>query len=231
MVVLKKSVSSLHWLLLIMGLFVFNANAGQSGKNGPAAFSDFDVDSNGQVSEEEFNALRAERMAARAAAGKNMRGAASAPSFADIDVDANGYLDPDELTSAQQAHRAKVHEMGQGHGQGHGKGHGSGYGHGHGASAGEPPESCGGMMGKMPVFADFDLDGNGAIDKTEFSRAHAEQMGKMAAAGHQMKHSAHSPGLESIDTNGDGVISEDEFAAHQAGHHKHMQKGARPESS
>jgi len=245
MVVYKKCIASLCRVLLVMGLFVFSAHAGQGGKNGPAAFSDFDVDENGQVSEEEFNTLRAERMAARAAAGKQMRGAASAPSFADVDVDANGYIDPEELTSAQQAHMAKVHEtgneMGHGHGkgygqgygkqQGKGQGHGNGCGHGHGASAGESPEPCRGMMAKMPKFADFDLDGNGTIDETEFNQAHAEQMSKMAAAGHQMKHAAHSPGFAGIDTDGDGVISEGEFAAHQAEHHKNMQKGKYPESS
>lgn len=224
--VLKKCISSFPWALVILGVVVFSAQAGQGGNKGPAAFSDFDSDKNGQVSEEEFNGLRAERMAARAAAGKKMRGAASAPSFADVDVDGNGYIDPEELTSAQQAHMAKRHQMGNGQGQGHRKG----CGHGHGASAGESNKPCNHMKGKMPAFADFDLDANGTISETEFNQVHAERMSKMAADGHQMKHAANAPGFAGIDTNGDGVISTDEFAVHQAEHHKNMRKDSIPDT-
>lgn len=34
-----------------------------------------------------------------------------------------------------------------------------------------------------------------------------------------------APGFSGIDTNADGEISEEEFAAHQAEHHKNMQQG------
>lgn len=222
MIVLRKCVSSLCWVVSVTGFLALSAHAGQHGKNGPASFSDFDADQNGQVSEQEFNAFRSKRMAARAAEGKKMRRAASAPSFAEIDADANGYIDPEELAAAQQAHRAKAHDkMAHGHGKEHGKGHGKGYGKEHGK----------GMKGKMPTFADFDKDGNGAIDETEFNRGHAEHMSKMAAAGHKMKHAPDSPGFAGIDSNGDGVISKDEFAAHHAEHRKHMKEGSEPDNS
>ena len=85
--------------------------------HGPAPFSVFDMDGNGFVSEEEFNSVRQQRMAARASEGKKMRCAASAPAFADLDIDGDGQLSPDELTAGQKAHRSKCREQMQGHGR------------------------------------------------------------------------------------------------------------------
>ena len=48
---------------------------------------------------------------------------------------------------------------------------------------------------------------------------------EMAAEGRSMKHANQCPGFSGIDSNGDGEISGDEFAAHQADHHKQMHKG------
>jgi len=84
------------------------AQAGQSSSHGPAPFSEFDQDGSGYVNEQEFNTTRGQRMAARAAEGKQMRGAASAPAFADIDTDGDGLLSPDELSAAQKAHMEQM---------------------------------------------------------------------------------------------------------------------------
>ena len=75
--------------------------------HGPAPFSVFDMDENGFVSEEEFYSVRQQRMAAKAAEGKKMRCADSAPSFSDLDTDGDGQLNPEELAAGQEAHRAK----------------------------------------------------------------------------------------------------------------------------
>lgn len=79
-----------------------------------------------------------------------------------------------------------------------------------------------GMKGKMPTFAEFDLNGDGKIVEQEFNTGHANKMGEMAAEGCQMKHVGECPGFAGIDTNNDGEISEQEFATHQAEHHKQM---------
>ena len=79
-----------------------------------------------------------------------------------------------------------------------------------------------GMKGKMPTFAEFDLNGDGKIVEQEFNTGHAKKMGEMAAEGRQMKHVGECPGFAGIDTNNDGEISEQEFATHQAEHHKQM---------
>ena len=64
------------------------AARGDGHRQGPPTFQDFDADGDGFVSQEEFDRFRAERIAARAAEGRQMRGLANAPSFADFD--ANG---------------------------------------------------------------------------------------------------------------------------------------------
>lgn len=181
-----------------------SAQAKEGSGHGPAPFSDFDMDKNGFVSEEEFYSVRGQRMAARASEGKKMRCAQHAPSFTDIDTDGDGQLSPVELSAGQKAHRSKCQAMGQGNGKGQGKGKG--------------------MNGNMPVFSDFDLDGDGVIVESEFNEGHAAKMSEMAAEGRQMKHAGDPPGFAGIDTDGDGGISEQEFSDHQAAHHKQMHK-------
>ena len=92
--------------------------AGEVSSSGPPPFSAFDTNGSGFVSEEEFNTTRGQRMAAKAAEGKQMRGAASAPAFADIDTDGDGLLSPEELTAAHKAH---MKQMGKGHHKGKNK--------------------------------------------------------------------------------------------------------------
>ena len=135
-----------------------------SHRGGPPTFEDFDTDGDGFVSEEEFNTLRAERITARAAEGRQMKGVASAPAFSTIDSDGDGKLNRDEFTAGRDAHMKAMHEKhgGQGHGKGHGKGEG-GEGHGAGRS--------------MPTFEDLDLDGDGCINTEEFASHQASHHG------------------------------------------------------
>lgn len=176
----------------------FAAQAKEGHGHGPAPFSDFDVDGNGFVSETEFNTVREQRMAARAAEGKKMRCAAMAPAFKDIDTDADGQLNPEELSAGQKSHKEKCRAM-KHEGQ-------AGGGH------------------HKPAFADFDVDADGMISKAELTAGHAKRMSGMAEQGHAMKHEGSGPDFASIDSNGDGGISEQEFADHVAAHHKQMQQ-------
>ena len=203
------------------GFMALNVQAEEGSPHGPAKFTEFDTDGNGFISEEEFNTLRGQRMAARAAEGRKMRGAASAPAFADVDTDGDGQLNPEELVTAQKAHRQKMQAMGHGHGKGKCKGQGQGAGKGIGKG---PCMDTG--KGHLPEFSDFDLDGDGKIIESEFNEGHAQKMSEMAAAGRQMKHAGNAPGFAGIDTDGNGEISPQEFAAHQDEHHagKHAEK-------
>jgi hypothetical protein len=104
----------------------------QGAQKGPPPFSQFDRDGDGQVSEEEFHTTRNEHHAAMAAAGRPMKGMASAPSFSDVDTDGNGALSETELTAAQQAHMKQMQAEGKGRGgcKGQGKGYGQEKGQG-----------------------------------------------------------------------------------------------------
>ena len=132
-----------------------------SHRGGPPAFEDFDTDGDGFVSEEEFNTLRSERIAARAAEGRQMKGVASAPAFSTIDSDGDGKLNREEFTTGRDALMKAMHEKHGG--QGHGKGRG---GQGHGAGH------------TMPTFEDLDLDGDGCINAEEFAQHQASFHGK-----------------------------------------------------
>jgi hypothetical protein len=80
------------------------------------------------------------------------------------------------------------------------------------------PETAG-KMGPgpgMPDFAEFDLDGDGAIVSAEFYKARGERMAERAKAGGKMKHAANAPVFEDLDLDADGKISPEEFATHQS---------------
>jgi Ca2+-binding EF-hand superfamily protein len=74
-------------------------------------------------------------------------------------------------------------------------------------------------MGKkhdMPMFADIDLNGDGAIVAAEFYEVRGKRMAERAKAGGKLKKAASAPTFEAIDLDDDGEISPEEFATHQA---------------
>ena len=95
---------------------------------GPIPFAALDKNGNGFVSENEFNTVRGQRMAARAAEGRPMRGVASAPSFSSFDTNSDGQLTQSELISGQKVQMEKRRGMGSGYGPGMGPGQGRGMG-------------------------------------------------------------------------------------------------------
>ena len=146
-------------MIIAVAMLPFVAKADSHMKQSPPAFSEFDANGDGTVSEEEFNTFRSARMEAMAAAGKPMKGAAYAPSFGDLDTNDDGVLSAEELVAGQKAHRQKMHEIHHGD-----EGHGMPTHHGKGM--------------KMPAFGDLDLNGDGCIDADEFAAHQAEHHGK-----------------------------------------------------
>jgi len=132
-------------VLLAIFMLPLAAKACGSDMSGPPAFGQIDEDGDGFISEEELDAFRAARMAAMAEAGKPMKGAKSMPDFVEIDLDGDGMLTEVEFTTAQTAHREKMHAAHGAHGMGHG------------------------MHMKMPTFSDLDINGDGCIDAEEFA--------------------------------------------------------------
>jgi len=144
-------------VIIAIAMLPFVAKAESQQRHNPPAFSDFDTNGDGFVSEEEFNSFRDSRMAARAEAGKPMKGAAKAPVFGDLDTDGDGMLSEAELTAAQETYRQAKRER-----------HGSRDGHGNQQKKGM----------KMPAFGDLDLDGDGCINADEFAKHQAERHGQ-----------------------------------------------------
>jgi len=81
---------------LLLGSALFAAPGGRP------AFSDFDTNGDGQITQSEFEATQEARMAKQAESGKMMRNAGNAPQFSDIDTDNNGVIDADEFAAHRQ---------------------------------------------------------------------------------------------------------------------------------
>jgi hypothetical protein len=143
-------------VLIAVAVFPFVARADGHGPPPPPSFEKFDVDDDGLISEEEFNTMRAERMAKRAAEGRQMKGAANAPPFSDIDTNGDGKLDAEEFAAGRDRHMKKMKQQYGGQGKGMHGGHGM----------------------NMPTFSDLDLDGDGCINAEEFAKHQAEHHGK-----------------------------------------------------
>jgi len=171
---------------------------------GPIPFNAIDLDGNGTISAQEFDTVHQQRMSARAAEGRPMRGMANGHSYADFDTDSNGQLTPEELAAGQQAQMQKRQAMGMGQGQGQGQGQGRGR--------------------NMPAYTDFDLNADGYLVEDEFYEARNIRVSERAKQGYQMRGLANAPSFADIDMNGDGKVSPQEFSAHQA---QHRQQGMR----
>ena len=80
------------------------------------------------------------------------------------------------------------------------------------------PDTAGGKGPGAPTFAEFDLDGDGAITSEEYYQARGARMAKRAQEGGKMKNAANMPAFESIDQDGDGTLSVAEFRDHHEHH-------------
>jgi len=176
------------------------------GPPGPMTFSELDKNGDGAVTEQEFTTAHGAHMAARAAQGAPMRGAATAPTFADFDRNGDGRMTSEEFQAGRQA--LMQGRPGNGPGPGAGMGGGPGMGMGRGRN--------------MPVFAEFDLNGDGTLTETEFYEARAKRMAERAAQGYAMRNAGKAPAFSAIDTDGNGQVTPDEFAASQAAHRGQM---------
>lgn len=73
------------------------------GRNMPA-FTEYDLDGNGGISEKEFYEARSKRISERAQQGYPMRNIANAPAFTDIDSNKDGTVSRDEFIAYQRQH-------------------------------------------------------------------------------------------------------------------------------
>ena len=106
--------------LCITALILIGALAAAQGNMMPS-FSDFDSNSDGKVTQSEFENTQQKRMAAQAEAGKMMRNAGNAPAFDTIDTNGDGSISSEEFQTHQASNRGS---RGMGRGQGMGMGQG-----------------------------------------------------------------------------------------------------------
>jgi len=83
-------------ILLTSGALVAGMNQNMS------AFSDFDADGNGKITQSEFENLQQAKMTANANAGKMMKNAGTAPTFDMVDANKDGVVDMNEFNIQQQ---------------------------------------------------------------------------------------------------------------------------------
>ena len=70
----------------------------------------------------------------------------------------------------------------------------------------------------MPTFADFDTNGDGRLLEQEFYEARNRRIGERARQGYQMRNLGRAPSFQELDADGNGEVTPEEFAAHQARH-------------
>jgi EF hand len=109
---------------MILGTFTLSTGliiAGNAFARGPMSLASYDMDGNGNITENEFNSAREKQQAEMQASGRAGRGMANAPSFADTDTNEDGQISAEELKTMQEKQQS-----GRGTGRGMGKGKGKG---------------------------------------------------------------------------------------------------------
>ena len=114
---LRTAISISLLSLLTVGFLSMSVQAQQGkgqgmkgGRNMPA-FSDFDANDDGKISEQELSEFRAERMSKMAEEGRKMKRAGDMPTFSDIDTDGDGFINEQELTAHQAEHHAEMQQQ------------------------------------------------------------------------------------------------------------------------
>ena len=174
-----KNVSLL--LLSISAFSVFSAQAVDVPLRGPISFEAFDKDKNKMISPQEFvdthNLRNKQRTDAGMPTNPNMR------SFTFFDTNGDSQISADEL-NMNRGSRGGM--QGQGMRQGMGQDMRQGMNRGR----------------QMPIFSEFDLNGDGIMQREEFLKAREARMRKRAEEGRMMRNASKAPGFASIDTWG-----------------------------
>lgn len=75
--------------------------------------------------------------------------------------------------------------------------------------------AMGGKGFRMPDFSEFDRDANGVVDREEFSAAREARIEERIREERRLRNQNDAPAFGDIDSNGDGLLSPEEFLRHQ----------------
>lgn len=195
---MNRTTISIACAILVGFGSTFAVTAEDIPNRGPIPFTAYDTDNNGAISEQEFYAVRAKRMASRAEEGRPMRNAANSPQFSAFDSNGDGVLSQSELLAGQKG------QMQQRGGMGRGMGMGPGGGRGPGAS--------------RPTFKEFDLNGDGELLEAEFNQAHSKRIVERAQQGYPMRGLSNMMQYSDMDADGNGKVTPEEFTSAQSTH-------------
>jgi hypothetical protein len=184
---------------------------------GPLPFTAFDQNGDGSISQQEFDAVHAQRLQSPNPQGYSGRRRYDPPQFADFDQNGDGALSSDEFAQGQMNRMRQRQQQMMGNGQRPAMPPAGGMGPGMGRGMG-PGMGQGGRGRNMPAFAEFDLNGDGVLQQPEFDQARAQRISERAQQGYRMRNLSSAPPFSAIDANGDGVVSPEEFSAAQAQH-------------
>jgi len=191
----QKSIPVGLLAIWLAGLAPAAALAEDMPPRGPMPYAVIDRDGNSFVSEEEFTAMRHERLEARMAQIRARCDAASARMFFRLDTDRDSQLSREELAAGQRARMERR------------RWRGTGYGTNMGRSMG--------MMRNRPAFTEFDINADGEVTEEEFYTVRNTRIKERMEQGYRMRNLPNAPTFTELDADGNGEISAEEFAAHQ----------------
>lgn len=174
---------------------------------GPISFEIYDMNKDGNISEDEFNSIRTKIMTEKTSQNKRMNNAGNAPIFSDFDKNKDGLISINEFKAGQleqkQKRMARMQSKKGNMGQNKGKRQG--------------------RKSNMPSYSDLDLNGDGILLEDEFNQARANRISERAKLNYPMKNVASMPAFSDIDLDGNGEVSAEEFAKHQMAHRKNRE--------
>jgi len=103
--------SMMACLFVVLAGSVMAMGGGKGMKGNMPTYSDFDLDGDGKIVEQEFNQAHAKRMSEVAAEGRQMKHAGEFPGFAGIDSNDDGVISEQEFATHQAEHRSEMQKM------------------------------------------------------------------------------------------------------------------------